>query len=456
MERPVEGLNFSDIEFSFSEKHGMGRYIKDTALTFITQLLSGIFAFLIGVIIARTLGPSGKGVVSLLVYFSLILSLLLSFGLNTANAYFIGRNNSRTKAIISNTLFFSCIVGTVCVIFLLVMRGFILRQFLKNVPPNYLVIALISTPFLLLTRNLITIPQGLSKFKEFNLLSLTTSVSKLLFIVFFLLILKSGTAGGIWAYTFSSISAAIVCILIIGRTEKPGLSIDFPLLKTTLRYGGKTYIGVISELLNYRLDLLIVNYFLNPQSVGFYAVALGMAELVRYLPRAVARTLFPRVASSKNLKKEQFTIMVFRNALFLSIIGGACLCVFANYFILWIYGPSFIPAVPLLQIIIFGIVASGTSNLLVVYFCGKGKPEYFTYVSLISLGSVVSLDLILIPTVGVIGAAIALTLSYLIAGVICVYWFHKESNRTLREILILTRGDIALCKRGLAYWSQNE
>lgn len=429
----------------------MSKYIKDTALTLATQLLSGALAFAVGIIIARTLGPSGKGIVSLLAYFALIISLLLSFGVNTANAFFTGSDNTRVGEIAGNTLFFCAIMGGAGVILLLIGQELILHRFLKNVPPQFLTIALISTPFLLLTRNLITIPQGLNKFKEFNFLNLITPVSRLIFIFLFLVILRKETVGGVWAYTFSAILVAAVCVITIPRMGRPSLSMNFRLLKNTLRYGGKGYLGVLSELLNFRLDLFIVNYFLTSEAVGFYAAALAIAELVRYFPRAVGKTLFPRVTSSEGEKKEQVTRIIFRSVLVLSVLLGICICIAAGQIIVRIYGFSFAPSIPLLQIVVFGVVASGASSLLVVYFCAKGKPEYFTYGSLISLGSVVILDLALIPKVGLLGAAVALALSHIIVGVICVYWFHRESSSTLKEILFVTREDVALYRRALSY-----
>jgi Na+-driven multidrug efflux pump len=91
-----------------------------------------------------------------------------------------------------------------------------------------------------------------------------------------------------------------------------------------------------------------------------------------------------------------------------------------------------------------------------VYFCAKGNPEYLTYGSLISLALVIVLDVILIPTVGLVGAALALTSSHFVVGIITVYWFCKQSKKPLREVLIPSRWDLALCRAALPGWGRNE
>jgi O-antigen/teichoic acid export membrane protein len=57
-------------------------------------------------------------------------------------------------------------------------------------------------------------------------------------------------------------------------------------LRKLLRYGSRIQVGSIFQLLNYRLDVVILTFFVPLSSVGYYVVAQTLAELVLTLARA--------------------------------------------------------------------------------------------------------------------------------------------------------------------------
>jgi O-antigen/teichoic acid export membrane protein len=60
-----------------------------------------------------------------------------------------------------------------------------------------------------------------------------------------------------------------------------------------LSFGVRGQVGNIATLFNYRLDVFIVNYFLNPAQVGLYALGVVVSEGLWQIPRAAAVALFP-------------------------------------------------------------------------------------------------------------------------------------------------------------------
>lgn len=72
--------------------------------TFITQVCAFGLGFLTSMIIARVLGPSGKGMFALAVLVPNFASLFLSFGVDLANVYFLGSRKYTLQAILANSL----------------------------------------------------------------------------------------------------------------------------------------------------------------------------------------------------------------------------------------------------------------------------------------------------------------------------------------------------------------
>jgi Na+-driven multidrug efflux pump len=67
----------------------------------------------------------------------------------------------------------------------------------------------------------------------------------------------------------------------------------------------------------------------------------------------------------------------------------------------------------------------------------------------IALAGNLGLNLLLIPSRGIAGAAMATTLSYTVAAVLLLVFFLRESGLGLSEVLVLRRSDIASWRRAL-------
>ena len=82
----------------------MNSFTLDTLSTFITQVCAFGLAFLIHLITARVLGPSGVGIVALAMLVPNFASLFLRFGVDLANVYFLGSRKYTLQAILANSL----------------------------------------------------------------------------------------------------------------------------------------------------------------------------------------------------------------------------------------------------------------------------------------------------------------------------------------------------------------
>jgi O-antigen/teichoic acid export membrane protein len=109
-----------------------------------------------------------------------------------------------------------------------------------------------------------------------------------------------------------------------------------------------------------------------------------------------------------------------------------------------IFGAAFRPSVTPLLWLLPGIVAFSVANVIASYFAGIGKPRLNFYVALAGLAVTVLFDLLLIPALGIAGAAIASTLSYSASTAVIIWLFVRESSLPVRRVLVPTRADFAL------------
>jgi O-antigen/teichoic acid export membrane protein len=94
--------------------------------------------------------------------------------------------------------------------------------------------------------------------------------------------------------------------------------------------------------------------------------------------------------------------------------------------ILCLFGREFLPTFTVVWILILGIIPLSISRICISYLAGKGKIEYLTYQSIVSMVVTLILDFLLIPKFGIIGGAIASSVSYFTGTIIVFVGFLNE------------------------------
>jgi len=365
-----------------------------------------------------------------------------SLGIEAANVYFTGSKRYQIKDIVSNSLLSSILLGLVLIsLFWGIAHLNIFHRFLNSnqINPFYLWLVVLTVPLSLLSRFLNSIFLGKEEIVKYNKINIFRSVLQLVAIVVFLVILKQGVAGAVFSYIFTIISVTLFIVLLIKKGTPIGISYNQNLLKDSIKYGLKAYFGNLAQFLNYRLDMFLVAAFLTPAAVGYYSVAVGIAEKLWMLPGAIATVLFPRISSLKDAEANNLTPRVACFTFLITFVASLILAILAQPLIKILFGPAFLPSVTPLLILLPGIIALSGCKVLTADLAGRGKPQFGTYASFVSLGVNVPLNLWLIPKWGISGAAFASSVAYIIATIVVIIAFVKISKRSWSDILLIYR-----------------
>lgn len=405
-----------------------------------------IFAlgFVASIILARVLGPGGKGIYALIVLVPALMLKLGSLGIEAANVYFTGSKQYGIKDIVSNSLFSSILLSSILIsLFFGVFHLDIFQNFLgsNQINPFYLWLVVLTVPFSLLSGFLISIFLGKEKIIIYNKINIFQAIFQLIAITVFVVILKQGVLGAVISYVLGIIGLALVVILFITKFTKITFSFNRKLLKDSTKYGLKAYFGNLTQFLNYRLDMLLVAAFLTPASVGFYSIAVGIAERLWMLPGAIATVLFPRISSIKNKEANNLTPRIARHTFLIIFVFSLILALIAKPLIKILFGSVFLPSVVPLIILLPGIIALGGCKILTADLAGRGKPQFGTYAAFASLVVNIPLNLWLIPKWGISGAAFASSTAYITATLMVMVAFVKISNTSWVTILLFNRYD---------------
>ena len=415
-------------------------------ITFLVQLV----VFLIGignnVIISRLLGPENLGILAIIVVTVEIVYRLINPGMDISAIYFISNKRFEFKEYVStyfiNSIFI--IAVGILILFLLsqigsitILSNEIKLNFLNDL---FLLIVFYFIAFLLFDFS-VKIPLGLEKFSEYNKIQLFKPI-----ILFVLLVVSTFifTTNLNEVVFFISVSFIIPAFFY----WRFALPINFSWRKDSavksFRFGIKIMFGNLLQYLNYRADILLVSFFLTQLEVGWYYVCVIIGERLLFLTQATSTILFPSASNSEEQLEK--TPILSRLNFAVVFVAAFVVGISAYWLIPFLFSEQYINSVLPLIILLPGIISLSVSKILSADFVSRGLPQYSLYVSLLNFCLNFILNIILIPKIGIAGAALSSTFSYTAALFLQVYFYQSLTHIKLTELLLIRSGDFKKLK----------
>lgn len=304
----------------------------------------------------------------------------------------------------------------------------------------WLATPLLPLNLLLLNFNSINIAQG--RIQAFNLVNLVQTGGAFLLITIFLPILGYGVTMAVLANVLACLAAMLVAGVSFVRHNPLTLGFHLTILGRQIRYAILNYLGNLLNFLNFRVDLLIVSHYLNATEVGFYTVASGLVRSLRIIPQSVQTILFPKVSAQTPEEANRTTTLVFRQTGVIMLILGLG-CALLAYPALWLlYGVDYLPATSVTIILSISLIALfGNNEILFTDLAGRGKPIYDVWGSALILAINIPLSIYLTPRLGIVGAAIATSISALVSVVYTQWAFRRIAKISIWRDMVLKVSD---------------
>ncbi len=391
-----------------------GTFTKNVVTTFLAQMLSLFLGIANAVLVARLLGPEGKGILAVAMLVPQMLGLFFGMGINIASTQFLGSRRLDVPIVIANSLAFTVVMSVLgsSVVGVMVLTGW-LETLVPGIPIDLLLIALFAFPLSLLDMYFSGVLQGLQRITELNMITLVSSCSVLGLVCIFVWGFDMGVVGAVIAYVGSTLIKVIVLGAILAREVPTGLPRwNMSTMRSMFVFGLRGHIGNVVHFFNYRLDMFLVNFFLSPADVGIYTISVRIAEILWVFPRAVAFVIFPKAAATTREKMNRFTPKVFWATLGFCVLSALGLVMLGNLFIQVAFGDAFVGAYKPLLALLPGAVLLGNTKVLTSEIAGRGYPQYNSISAGVAFVLTVILDLWLIPRYGILGASVASSIAY--------------------------------------------
>ncbi len=415
------------------------RFIKIFSLSLFSQAFVLLAGFVNSIIITRQLNLEGRGQYALTMGIITVFSLIFGDGLYRSNTYLISLNRKNLSRLISNSIVVVGIFGLILLATSVFIKGSILERILPGVDFTLVFIAIISVIPVIFIRSFTGLFLGLQHYKFFNLLVISPIV------LYTLLNLTLFWHSGFTPYHILVnylIAMAILsagAFLLMFRVEPFRFRTDRNLGKKSIETGLKSVASTISLFLLFRVDIFLINYFLGTKQAGLYSIAVLLSELLQKLANTSGTVIFPKIAGETKIERGRR--LSLRVVLFVFIIGIAfsgILYFFGERIIVLLYTERFAPAAQALYWLLPGTVIMAMGKIFLFSLWGRGFPKITLIVPLSAFFLNVILNLWLIPRLGLAGAAISTSFSYIVFGLSLGIYFllhrEKSNGKTVSEI----------------------
>src|SRR5438309_3222798 len=404
-------------------------------ITLASRVAVFILSLVAGVILARALGPTGRGIYALALLLPSVLMLAVNLGVGNALIYYLARRTYAIDAMIGQLISLAIILGAAGTVVLVAFSVLFGHVALPGVPQNLVLIAGAAIPLGLFFYFCLSFTQGMQAFVAFNSLYLINAAALVVFLAGLLIVPGSVTVA-VAAWSLSWVPTALLGLYWLTRWGRLNIRFETKLTKSLLRFGIVGYLAFITNYLNFRLDTFLVNIFKNATQVGYYAVAVSLAETIWYVSTAASTVLAPRVAAGETEETDRTTGQVSRTVFAVSLAAALALGIAAPLIIRILFGTGFAPSVMGVWLLLPGVVSLSVARVLSSYLLGRNRQQVDFVASLAGLVVTLAMDLLLIPRYGFAGAAAASSVAYTATLVVNLTWVVRHSTLNAADLLI--------------------
>lgn len=412
------------------------RVLYDGLYTFVVQAAYVAIAFAVGLLTARLLGPTGKGVYALPVVQAGLIASMFG-GLTSTTSYYllnerVGRNV--IGALSLTTLIF--VAGGS----LAVLGVAFFSHELWAAPAA--IASLPATATIAAVRGYVT---GIKRVRYVASISLTLALVTFVLTAVGLFLIQRSPLVAIVAWVASTTvvgTVAWIAMLVHARTLEPGEPLHLRRFLAMTLKGGAT---ALVSLLNYRADLYIVAIMLSTRDLGLYSVATSAPQALLFPAQVAATVTSPHIGGLDRHAAAALAARCSRHSMLISLVICAAVFALAPEIIGIFYGPSFLPMVPALRVLLVGVVALALAGPISSYYTLKlAKPEIPLALAGISAAICIAGTIVLIPLFGIVGAASASTGAYIIAQILALFYFKRSTGVGFKALLVPTSVDLRI------------
>jgi O-antigen/teichoic acid export membrane protein len=405
---------------------------------------SQIILAITGILSARWLGPSGKGLVTGASTWGQLLGWLAGLGVALAIQVRVaetpaGSRVAAASTALGNGLLYSAVIGTGVGLaaFIPLARS---MAHLGTESSSVVALAILPLALSVLAPFLANVQLALGRNRIYAVSMVLGSMTTLALV----LVAEAARALSpvvlIGFYLIGGVTG-----ILVSAQQLPWRSININLstLWKDIRLGARFSLSGIMGLANFRLDVLVMTIFLTSRDIGLYGTANNVMLPITSIPAAIALMTTSQAARLQadggTRAAASATWRSSRQAFVIALVGGAALAVAAPVIVPALVGNAYRPSIPIVWILISGYIARAVIGVVQAGANGMRRPRVGYLGEGVGLAATVVLLPLLLPRWGITGAAITSSISYCLTAATVTVWLLLARRGTITGAATLPR-----------------
>lgn len=390
---------------------------------------------LIGILVAKYLGPSDFGLFNYSFSFVWLFSHIVTLGTDEIILKDLISFPQLKNKILGTGLALKIIGGLLAFLLIFVATFFLI----KSKDDNFILLTLIiSLSMVLKNVGVIRLLFESTLNSKYNVLAENFAFIGVSLLRIYLVSIKADIISFGYALTFEVLICSFFLIYFYIKREGKlrEFVFDKNIAKEMLHNSWPLILSGVSVMIYVKSDQFLLGLMSGNYEAGIYSVAARISEIWYFLPVAIVASFYPKIVEAKIESVELYESRVkflMRVLIYFSIIIAVAMTFLSKYIVLLLFGNEYIASsLPLaihIWVGIFVFIGIASSKILVLENVQK------IYLIQTTLGAItnVLLNIYLIPSYGAIGSSIATLFSY---GFSFIVWFFSPKCRNLGLIVL--------------------
>jgi O-antigen/teichoic acid export membrane protein len=396
-------------------------------------------SLLIGIILSRILGAAGYGLYSSIIVVPIIVIGFTQLGIRRATMYHLASKKLPEDHIVSAVFILLLLTSLLSIL----ISGLVfLFSESKKADPLLLVLIMVTIPFVLCNVFAGGIFLGRQEILRANILNAGPTVLNLIFVIFFVLVLRFSVRGAFIALFLGNLCMFFFVFFFIRKSYHITWKYHEGIMKSMIRLGVVFAFSIFIMQLNYRVDIILLKKYSTLEQVGLYSLAVQIAEQLWHVPYAIETIVLTRSAAASDEQASNRTVAsIMRVSFLISIFLCGVVYLVVPYLIPLIFGKDFTKSVPMICGILPGVLVLVIFRILNSRLAGMGKPQVAIYCFIPALIINLILNILWIPGYGGMGAVWATNASYGAGCIIFLFAYSWKIKMSIIEIFHYRKSD---------------
>jgi PST family polysaccharide transporter len=386
-----------------------------------------IVGLLVGIWIARYLGPDQFGLLNYAIAFVSLFSAVASMGLQDIVIRDIVRNPASSFETMGTSFLLRLVGGLIA--FMLILASIIFLQSKDTFTVT--VVAIIGFTLFFKASEVIKYWFESQVQSKYNVWVQNGALLIFAAVKVLLILTDAALIAFVWAMFAEALIVAIgLFVIYVWKGGKlSAWSSGFTRAKSLVRDSWPLILSAIAITVYMRIDQIMIGQMLGNKAVGIYTAAVRISELWYFIPIAIVASVFPSILEAK--KKNEAVYIKRLQRLYdlmvvLSLAVALPMTFLSDWIVLLLFGPNYTGAGVVLAIHVWAALFVFLGVASSRWFIAENRQILSFQRTLLGALANIGLNLFMIPKFGIVGAAYATVLSYAIADL----FFDMLQNKT--------------------------